>query len=214
MGTLWFNGSIYTMIKEKDQVEALYTEKGVIVDTGSIDYLKNEYAGNISREIDLKGQTMLPGLVDSHLHLVGHGERLLRLDLSLMDSREAIMDALKEKCSKTPAGKWIVAEGWNENEWPSPELILRDELDAISTEHPIILKRICRHALVVNSRALLEAGIKEGIKEPSGGVICRYPDGRLNGLFKESQAQNLILDSLLADQDYRNRTHRGHRRRI
>lgn len=40
MGTLWFNGSIYTMIKEKDQVEALYTEKGVIVDTGSIDHLK------------------------------------------------------------------------------------------------------------------------------------------------------------------------------
>ncbi|RRN74275.1 amidohydrolase [Peribacillus simplex] len=203
MGTLWFNGSIYTMIKEKDQVEALFTEKGVIVDTGSIDYLERKYAGNISREIDLKGQTMLPGLVDSHLHLVGHGERLLRLDLSLMDSRESIMNALKEKCSKTPAGKWIVAEGWNENEWPSPELILRDELDVISTEHPIVLKRICRHALVVNSCALLEAGIKEDIKEPSGGVICRYPEGRLNGLFKENQAQNLILDSLPGiDQEY------------
>ena len=62
MGTLWFNGSIYTMIKEKDQVEALFTEKGVIVDTGSIDYLERKYAGNISREIDLKGQTMLPGI--------------------------------------------------------------------------------------------------------------------------------------------------------
>lgn len=113
------------------------------------------------------------------------------------------MKSLKEKCSKTPAGKWIVAEGWNENEWPRPELILRDELDAISADHPIVLKRICRHALVVNSRALLEADIKEDIKEPSGGVICRYPDGRLNGLFKESQAQNLILDSLPGiDQEY------------
>ena len=203
MGTLWFNGSIYTMVKENDQVEAVFTEKGVIVDTGSLDHLKNEYAGNISREIDLKGQTMLPGLVDSHLHLVGHGERLLRLDLSLMDSRESIMNSLKEKCLKTPPGKWIVAEGWNENEWPRPELILRDELDAISADHPIVLKRICRHALVVNSRALLEADIKEDIKEPSGGVICRYPDGRLNGLFKENQAQNLILDSLPGiDQEY------------
>ncbi|MGE7758876.1 amidohydrolase [Peribacillus sp. NPDC097895] len=203
MGTLWFNGSIYTMIKENDQVEAVFTEKGVIVDTGSPDYLKNEYGGNISREIDLKGQTMLPGLVDSHLHLVGHGERLLRLDLSLMDSRESILSSLKERCAMTPAGKWIVAEGWNENEWPSAELILRDELDAISKEHPIVLKRICRHALVVNSCALLEANIKEATKEPPGGVICRYPDGRLNGLFKENQAQNLILDSLPGiDQEY------------
>lgn len=203
MGTLWFNGSIYTMLKEGDRVEALFSEKGVIVDTGSLAYIRQAYAGNISREIDLKGQTMLPGLVDSHLHLVGHGERLLRLDLSLMEAREAILSALKEKCAVTPAGKWIVAEGWNENEWTDPELILRDELDAISTEHPIVLKRICRHALVVNSSALLAAEIKEEAEEPAGGVICRYPDGRLNGLFKESQAQNLILDSLPGiDQDY------------
>ncbi|MFD4816812.1 amidohydrolase [Peribacillus butanolivorans] len=203
MGTLWFNGSIYTMIKEEDQVEAVFTDNGVIVDTGRVAYIKEKYADNISREIDLKGQTMLPGLVDSHLHLVGHGERLLRLDLSLMNSRESIMSSVKKKCEITPAGKWIVAEGWNENEWPSSELILRDELDAISTEHPIVLKRVCRHALVVNSRALLEAGITEEIEEPSGGVICRYPDGRLNGLFKENQAQNLVLDRLPGiDQGY------------
>ncbi|WP_057911414.1 amidohydrolase [Peribacillus muralis] len=203
MGTLWYNGSIYTMIKEADRVEALFSEDGVIVDTGSLTYLKQEYAGNISREIDLKGQTMLPGLVDSHLHLVGHGERLLRLDLSLLEGREAVLRILKEKCAVTPAGKWIVAEGWNENEWTIPDLILRDDLDAISTEHPIVLKRICRHALVVNSCALMAADIMEDAAEPSGGVICRYPDGRLNGLLKESQAQNLILDSLPGiDQDY------------
>ncbi|AOH56104.1 amidohydrolase [Peribacillus muralis] len=203
MGTLWFNGSIYTMIKEGDRVEALFSENGVIADTGNSIYLRQKYAGNISREIDLKGQTMLPGLVDSHLHLVGHGERLLRLDLSLMKGREAILNVLKAKCAVTPPGKWIVAEGWNENEWSVPELILRDELDAISTEHPIVLKRICRHALVVNSGALLAADIKEEAEEPAGGVICRYPDGRLNGLFKESQAQNMILDSLPGiDQDY------------
>ena len=196
MGTLWFNGRVYTMEKENDRIDAVYTKDGKIVGTGSLNEIKERYAGDISTEIDLKGHTMLPGLVDSHLHIVGHGESLLRLDLSAMNNRSAVLEALKQKCAATPAGKWIVAEGWNENEWPEPELILRDELDTISMEHPIVLKRICRHALVVNSRALNEAGITEAVEEPSGGVICRYDDGRLNGLFKENQAQNLILDSL------------------
>ncbi|CAH0346865.1 amidohydrolase [Bacillus sp. CECT 9360] len=196
MGTIWHNGLIYTLELENKTVQAVFTENGKIVDTGSPKYLRDTYHSGITKEVDLDGNTMIPGLVDSHMHLVGHGERLMRLDLSAMKSREEVLSAVEKKCKETPKGEWVVAEGWNENEWVSPESILLDELDAISQDHPLILKRICRHAMVVNSRTLLESGLTSRIEEPAGGVIGRYENGRLNGLFKEEPAMDLITANL------------------
>ncbi|WP_409302184.1 amidohydrolase [Peribacillus sp. SCS-155] len=196
MGTLWHNGRIYTMSNENETVEAVYTDCGKIMDTGTLAYIKETYGEKIDQTADLKGNTMLPGLVDSHMHLVGHGERLLRLDLSGMKSREEVLAAVKEKCTLTPIGEWIVAEGWNENEWSHSELILLRELDEISPYNPVILKRICRHALVANTQALAESGISEDVIQPSGGVIGRYEDGDLNGVFKEDPAMELVTANL------------------
>jgi predicted amidohydrolase YtcJ len=196
VGTIWHNGLIYTLEHENQTVEAVLTDKGKVVALGSLQYVKDAHQVKITREIDLQGNTMIPGLVDSHMHLAGHGERLMRLDLSTMKSREEVLLAVAEKCRTTPEGEWIVAEGWNENEWNNPELILLDELDAISQDHPLILKRICRHAMVVNSRTLTESVISSGIEEPAGGVIGRYSNGRLNGLFKEEPAMDLITANL------------------
>ncbi|RFU66228.1 amidohydrolase [Peribacillus glennii] len=194
--TIWHNGLIYTMKSENQTVEAVLTNEGKIIETGAFEYLKDVYHFEITRDIDLQGNTMLPGLVDSHMHLIGHGERLMRLDLSAMKSREEVLQAVADKCQSTPKGEWIVAEGWNENEWAHPELILLDDLDAISTDHPLVLKRICRHAMAVNSRTLTEAGITANVHEPAGGVVGRYKDGRLNGIFKEEPAMELIASKL------------------
>ncbi|MFJ7974593.1 amidohydrolase [Peribacillus sp. NPDC096379] len=194
MGTLWYNGSIYTMQTEYDQVEAIFTENGSIIEVGEASALRDTYRDTITNEVDLQGQMLIPGLVDSHLHLIGHGEKLMRLDLSMMKSRDEILQALLNKCAQTPAGEWIIAEGWNENEWPDSTLILRDDLDQLSNEHPLVLKRACRHAVVVNSSALTGSGIEENIEQPFGGVIGRYKDARLNGMFKEAPALELIMN--------------------
>ncbi|MGG3941261.1 amidohydrolase [Peribacillus psychrosaccharolyticus] len=203
MGTLWTNGLIYTMEKENVRVEAVYTEGDLIIDMGNSAQLKRDYSNRIEREIDLNGQMMIPGLVDSHMHLVGYGELLMRLNLSAMTNRQDVLDAVKEKCEGAAPGKWIVAEGWNENEWDNTELILLDELDKVSPENPVILKRICRHALVVNSQGLNAAGNSIKDVPPAGGVIGRYQDGRLNGLFKEEPAMQLITNHIPGiDQEY------------
>ena len=194
MGTLWHNGIIYTMQTEYDRVEAIFTKNGLIIAVGEVSALREIYQETITNEIDLQGQMLIPGLVDSHMHLIGHGERLLRLDLSMMKSRDEILKALMEKCAQTPAGEWIVAEGWNENEWKDPTLILRDDLDQISRNHLLVLKRVCRHTIVTNSLTLTDSGIKENIEQPFGGVIGRYKDGRLNGMFKENPALKLIIN--------------------
>ena len=184
------------MAKENDRTEAVYTEAGLILGTGKPEELKEAYKGRITKEVDLQGAMMLPGLTDSHMHLIGHGEKLLRLDVSKLKSREEVISAVREKCSRTEPGKWVVAEGWNENEWEDSRLILRDELDGIAPDHPLIMKRICRHALCANSAAIQAAGLDEQSAEPAGGVIGHYDSGRLNGLLKEDPAMELIMNSL------------------
>ena len=71
MGEIWYGGTIYTMREENEKVDAVYVENGMIVDVGSKEELESRYAAVILH--NLEGKTMIPGLVDSHMHLIGHG---------------------------------------------------------------------------------------------------------------------------------------------
>ncbi|MCA1056898.1 amidohydrolase [Rossellomorea aquimaris] len=195
MGTLWTNGKIYTMQSEGHMVEAVYTENGTIRELGSVEEIRNKYT--IEETIDLHNRVMFPGFVDSHMHLIGHGETLLRLDLSQMKSKKEVLDAVAEKAEILPEGQWIFGEGWNENLWDDAEVISKHELDSVVPNHPVLLKRICRHAMVVNSLALKEANISERTPHPVGGLIEKDDEGRLNGLLKD-KAQDLMTEALPA----------------
>ncbi|WP_335872204.1 amidohydrolase [Bacillus sp. 2205SS5-2] len=195
MGILWHNGNIYTMIQEGDRVEAVFTENGKITAIGSKQELQQAFKKRITEEKDLQRGTMIPGLVDSHMHLIGYGEKLLRLDLSHMKSKKQVLAAVAYRVSKTEGNEWIIGEGWNENLWEEADIIVRSELDRIAPNHPVLLKRTCRHALVVNSKALAMAKIDESVVEPEGGIIERDGANLLNGLFKD-KAQNLMIDAL------------------
>ncbi|MBM7692901.1 putative amidohydrolase YtcJ [Peribacillus deserti] len=193
--TLWHGGTIYTMRKENEKAEAVLTDGKKVFDTGNLEVLLSKYGDSIERKINLQGKTMFPGLVDSHMHLIGHGEKLMRLNLSGMKSKEDVLNSLKQQCSQFSDNEWIIAEGWNENEWNAPELILADDLDRIAPNHPVLIKRVCRHAIVVNSKAMDMLNLSEDMAEPAGGVIGRYRNGRLNGLFKDT-AQDFVLKAM------------------
>lgn len=189
MGQLWHGGNIYTMEHEGDVVEAVYVEGGKIIDAGRTEELKNRYEAQ--NEINLEGKTMLPGLVDSHMHLIGHGERLLRLDLSSCTSYEEVLRLVAERVERANPGEWIIGEGWNENQFTDSKYIHAHDLDAISVKHPILLKRVCRHVQWVNSYVLQKAGVTAKMEDPKGGKIGRDENGQLTGLLYE-QAQGLI----------------------
>lgn len=193
MGKLWFGGNIYTLCIEGHQVEAVLTKNDHIIATGTKQELEEKY--EITETIDLQGSTMLPGFVDSHMHLIGHGETLIRLDLSKFSSKSDALAAVKAYASSFSRDEWIIGEGWNENLWESAEPITRQELDEVVSDTPVVLKRVCRHAIVVNSKALEIAGITKETKTPPGGVIEKKIDGELNGILKE-QAQELIFEVL------------------
>lgn len=192
MGKLWYGGSIYTLQSENHMVESVYTEGSIIIKVGEMKELENTYKESIYEKVDLQGKTMIPGLVDSHMHLIGHGETLIRLDLSSLTSKEDVLMAVKKYSEHIERGAWVIGEGWNENLWANPEPIHRDELDEVVQGHPILLKRVCRHALVANSMALKQASITIETVCPPGGIIDKDRTGRLTGLLKD-QAQDLLL---------------------
>ncbi|WP_242144121.1 MULTISPECIES: amidohydrolase [unclassified Bacillus cereus group] len=189
MGELWYGGNIYTMEEENEKVEAVYVENGRIVDIGTKQDLEIRYP--FEQLHNLEGRTILPGLVDSHMHLIGHGERLLRLDVSKCTSYEEVLALVKERVKEAPVGSWIIGEGWNENYFTDTKNVHTHDLDTISKEHPILLKRVCRHVTWVNSYILKKANITAETKDPKGGKIGRDSSSRLTGLLYE-QAQELI----------------------
>ncbi|MHC0037353.1 amidohydrolase [Pseudoneobacillus sp. C159] len=191
MAKLWYGGSIYTLNSEGHQVEAVLTEGEQIIALGNVSELEEKY--EIAERIHLHGGTLMPGFVDSHLHLIGHGETLIRLDLSNFSSKVDVLSAVKDYASQFSGDEWIIGEGWNENLWETAMPITRQELDEIVPDLPVMLKRVCRHALVVNTKALELAGITKETLVPAGGIIEKDADGELNGLLKD-QAQELVLE--------------------
>ncbi|WP_017726570.1 amidohydrolase [Halalkalibacterium ligniniphilum] len=195
MGTLWWNGRFFTMEKESASVEAVYVENGHIIDTGSAGALRKRYHNRIVEEQNVHEAFVYPGFVDSHLHMIGHGEKLIRLDLSTVTSSQSMKEKLMEEAKKVATGEWIFAEGWNENYFPDRKIFHRRELDEISNTKPMLLSRVCRHAVLVNSEALKRAGITKETEDPPGGIIVRDTNGEPTGYLLDA-AQELVKQAV------------------
>ncbi|MBS4195012.1 amidohydrolase [Lederbergia citri] len=193
MKTIWYNGMIYTMEIEGETVEAVVSEDDHIIETGSLATLKEKY--KIARSIDLKGAMMIPGLVDSHMHLIGYGETFLKLNVSGKASKHEVLNAIYEKVKTSSPGEWIIGEGWDENLWQDKTPLSRWELDKVAPQNPIVMKRVCRHVIAVNSLAIEAANVKPQDPAPVGGVIEREENGELSGIFKD-EAQNFIFSKM------------------
>lgn len=189
MGTLWYNGTFFTMSKEGEAAEAVYVENGWIQAVGEKERLEHQYKDHIASRKDVAGAYVYPGFVDSHLHLIGHGERLLQLDLSEVESAAQMKQLLQKKELESKGEEWLFAEGWNENNFSDRKIFHRSELDEIAPGRPMYLSRICRHAALVNSEALKRAGISSATPDPPGGVIVRDHQGEPTGYLLDTATE-------------------------
>jgi predicted amidohydrolase YtcJ len=142
--------------------------------------------------IDGKGRTLLPGLIDCHMHAMFAGIDLLKVNQGDAKSLQEFLDVLKPKVAETPAGKWVKGCAWNHLVWDEPIEPTRFDLDKVSTEHPICCYRFDYHRYVVNSKALEVAGIDRNTPDPIGGTIGHFADGEPDGQLYENSAMGLI----------------------
>lgn len=181
MKQLWYGGTIYTMDKEGETVEALLIENGTIVAAGKLAELRPL----ADEEMHLQQAVMYPGFVDSHLHLLFYGQKLVRLDLSAATSSEEMLELVAAAAKALPQGKWLFGQGWNETSFSDNVIPTCRQLDEICRQ-PVMLTRSCHHVALANSAALAASGITAHTVQPQGGIIGRNSAGELNGLLYDT----------------------------
>ena len=187
------SGQIYTMDAQNSVVEAVAIKDSRILTTGGTAQLR-ALAGAQTQQIDLGGQTVLPGIFDSHNHLLQVGIKLTRIRLDECQSPAEMMELVRARARETPPGHWIIGEGWSEHNFPANQLPTRHDIDPATDQHPVILMRFFNMD-VVNSVALRLAGVDRSTPDPTGGRIERDPDGSPNGILRA--AAKLLVRSLM-----------------
>ena len=197
---VFINGEVITADEQNSIVESVAIKDNRIIGVGSNLEMK-EFIGDKTEVIDLAGKSLLPGFIDSHIHLVLYGVFQLNISCkeSHIDSVAALLNELKKKSLETPKGEWIRAWGFNETTIKEKRYPTIAELDAISTDHPIIITRTCGHISIVNTAALEKAGYDEKTQNPQGGIIEKNENGELTG--KLFEAANMKMNDVASYTD-------------
>jgi predicted amidohydrolase YtcJ len=175
---VFINGLVYTVNERQPLAGAIAVKNGRILWVGS-NQDSRAYVGRKTRVIDLHGNTVLPGLTDSHYHLSEVGERELTLNLEGTTSLEEFLSKVREQVSHAKEGEWIVGRGWIETLWQPPVFPTWKDLDTVAPDNPVCLTRADGHAVVVNSAAMRLSGIKPATPNPFGGEIMKDPQSGL-----------------------------------
>jgi predicted amidohydrolase YtcJ len=152
--------------------------------------------GRATTVIDLRGRTVVPGFHDAHQHLLPLGMGLTELDLhpDQVKTLDDVLSRVKERVQRTAPGGWVIGGRYDHFHLDVKRHPFRDELDRVSPDNPVYLRRTDGHMGVANSLALAAAGITEGTPQPPGGHV-EQRDGRLTGLVQE-RAQELIFAAM------------------
>ena len=175
------NATIYTLNESLPIAESLAFLGNTIVFVGSNLSSQNYQCGD-AEIIDLEGNYVYPGFVDSHAHLKGIGRRENSLNLQGTKSLKEMLTAVEIYSNGIEPGEWVVGRGWIEKVWPEKRFPTRYELDRFSSDKPVMLERADGHAVVVNSVALELAGISSESIDPHGGRIEKDINGQPTGM--------------------------------
>jgi len=191
---LFINGEIYSMKKEGEKFESLGVKDGKITFLGT-----DEEGKNISSKelIDLKGKMMIPGMADAHLHLYAYCQNLTFVDLSKVHNINEMINLMKEKVKNVKKGDWVKGVNFDQSKWKENRFPTLEEMNSISKDNPVIIKRCCLHAVVANSRALEIAGIGKNYQAGSGGIVELDKNGMPNGILREQSTK--VFDDILPD---------------
>ena len=199
--TLYSGGPILSVNDTNDTLEAVLVEDGAIVAAGALGEVARRTRDDVVR-VDLSGRTMIPGFIDPHGHFPDSGILALwRVNLAAPPLGDCMtvdmaLDRLAERVTKTPKGEWVLGGMYDHLAIAERRFTTRDELDALSTDHPIYISHVTGHAGAANSLALAYRGIDDDSQDPRGGRFGRDSGtGRLDGLLDGMTAMGELGDS-------------------
>ena len=195
---LFYNGNVFTAAEYKDAKNAVVVKNGKITFVGD-DQNAEKAAGWFSRKINLKGNTIMPGIIDGHMHPQSAGLKMLMCNLNYepltvgqMNSR--IQGCLDKETDKGP-NEWLVVINWFEQEMiPSGYVPNFRDLDALRTQRPVYIKNSFGHAGLLNRRGIDLVNLNSQ-KEREGGKIVRDANGEPTGRLEDA-ARDIISEIL------------------
>jgi predicted amidohydrolase YtcJ len=181
------NANIITMDTGCSSAQLVAVRDDRILAVGDNDLL-GEVRGAETKVIDCGGKTVVPGFNDAHCHLLGSIRKQRTIDLSpkSVKSIADIKAAVRKRALSTPKDRWIIGSDYHEFYLAEKRHPTRRDLDEVAPEHPVVLIHRSLHASILNSQALVLAGITKETPEPGGGVIDRELDtGEPSGVLFE-----------------------------
>jgi predicted amidohydrolase YtcJ len=179
------NANIITIDPRQPRAQALAICHGRFIAVGNNDDITDLISPG-TQVLDLQGKTVLPGFIDAHIHVLNSGIRHVMAADCDLPTIAAIQNALRERVETTPPGQWVQGFKFDDTKTMENRFLHRDDLDAVSTQHPIMVAHRAGHIYYLNSRALELAGFNNETPDPPGGRLGRDPaTGRLNGVVYE-----------------------------
>lgn len=196
--TVLLNGSIYTVEPgtdwEQTPQEAIALKGNSILALDSISGIE-QYIGPQTTVYNLSGKMVLPGFIDTHIHLGLAAQLMAGVDLINCTSVPEIQDTLQQYAADHPQMPVIRGFGWNyflfQKSGPDKSMI-----DQVILDKPVILTSFDGHSIWVNTPALAIAGIDHSTPDPKGGKIDRDEEGNPTGVLHEMSAANLVIDKV------------------
>ncbi|MGA9665456.1 MAG: amidohydrolase [Gallionella sp.] len=191
------NGKIATNDPAQSFVPALSIRDGLVQAVGTDAEIMTR-KGNLTQVVDLRRRTVIPGLNDSHLHLIRGGLNYnLELRWDGIPSLSLALRMLKEQAQRTPPGQWVrVVGGWGEFQFAERRLPTLAELNAAAPDTPVFVLHLYCQAML-NQAALRAAGYTKDARDPPGGMIERDKAGHPTGLLL-AKPNAMILYATLA----------------
>jgi len=192
--TYYNHGHIYTNDPAHPWAEALAVSEGKISCIGRMDHVLLDCGGGQEgvETVNLKGQFVMPGFNDAHVHLGGAAADELAVPLTGVPSAEEMQKRVAAAVAQHKDGEWITGGGWDHTLWTEKKFPDRQQLDAVAPKNPVILTHISGHVAVANSLALKRAEIDKTTPNPPGGEIEHDTLGEPTGMLKEDAAMSLV----------------------
>ena len=176
------HATVHTADDARPRAEAIAVRDGRVTYVGT-SAGATALAGPATQVIDAKGRTVVPGLVDAHVHLAGLAQALRIVDLTGTKSYQELIDRVAARAKTAPKGTWVLGRGWDQNDWPGKQFPTHDLLTRAVPDHPVVLTRVDGHAVFANATAMELAGVTAGAKDPDGGRVERDAKGNPTGVF-------------------------------